>query len=126
MLGVTVSDPMSGFFALRKTVLEGIQFKSVKWKVLFEILSKKGELLTISEVPYVFQKRLCGLSKTSRARLATIVLNVNADFLILSIATYMIMTTTMASRLYYARAQIKIQEGRLQLAIRRSLPSVSC
>lgn len=63
--GANSSDPMSGFFALKKKVLEGIQFKPFKWKVLYEILRSKGDDIEVAEVPYVFERRNFGSTKSS-------------------------------------------------------------
>jgi len=53
--GGNCTDPMSGFFALNKRVLDDIQFKPFKWKVLYEILKSKS--VKVVEVPYVFKRR---------------------------------------------------------------------
>lgn len=63
--GANSSDPMSGFFALKKNVLKGIIFKPFKWKVLYEILRSKGDDIRIKDVPYTFEKRKFGSTKTS-------------------------------------------------------------
>jgi dolichol-phosphate mannosyltransferase len=57
-----VSDPMSGMFALRKPVLEGIQLNPVGYKILLEVLAK-GRYSKFAEVPYVFVQRGHGSSK---------------------------------------------------------------
>lgn len=57
-----VSDPMSGMFGLRKTVLEGVQLSPVGYKILLEVLAK-GRYSKFVEVPYVFVQRGHGSSK---------------------------------------------------------------
>lgn len=59
-----VTDPMSGFFMLRKSVLKGIQWNPIGWKILLEILVK-GHYKNVVEVPYEFQERLQDESKMS-------------------------------------------------------------
>lgn len=59
-----VSDPMSGFFMLRRHVLQGIEWNPVGWKILMEILVK-GEYEHVAEIPYEFQKRHDDESKMS-------------------------------------------------------------
>jgi len=61
-LGVNESDPMSGFFAFRRKILEGIKLDAIGYKVLLEILVKaKGT--KIKEIPYTFTNRTLGSSK---------------------------------------------------------------
>lgn len=65
-LGITVKDPMSGFFAFRRQVIEGIDFDAIGYKVLLEILVKaKGA--RIKEIPYTFTNRTLGSSKLDTA-----------------------------------------------------------
>ena len=61
-LGVKTKDPMSGFFAFRRQILERIKFDAIGYKMLLEMLVKvRG--LTIKEIPYTFIDRRYGLSK---------------------------------------------------------------
>ncbi len=61
-LGVESSDPMSGFFAFRRDILEGIKFDAIGFKMLLEILVKKKGA-RIKEIPYTFSNRQQGFSK---------------------------------------------------------------
>jgi glycosyltransferase involved in cell wall biosynthesis len=61
-----VRDPLGGFFALRRSVIEGRQLRPDGFKILLEILVK-GDWSGVVEVPYSFAPRLNGESK---ARLA--------------------------------------------------------
>ncbi len=61
-LGVNESDPMSGFFAFRRKILEGIKFDAIGYKMLLELLVKtKGS--KVKEIPYTFTDRTRGSSK---------------------------------------------------------------
>jgi len=61
-LGINESDPMSGFFAFRRKILEGIKFDAIGYKMLLEILVKtKGA--KVKEIPYTFTNRVYGYSK---------------------------------------------------------------
>jgi len=61
-LGVNESDPMSGFFAFLRKILEGIKFDAIGYKMLLEILVKtKGA--KVKEIPYTFTDRTRGSSK---------------------------------------------------------------
>jgi dolichol-phosphate mannosyltransferase len=57
-----VSDPMSGFFALRREVVEGIELSPTGYKILLEVLGR-GRVQSVVEVPFVFAERLEGQSK---------------------------------------------------------------
>ncbi len=55
LLRVPVRDPMSGFFAARRSVFEGMRFEGVGYKLLLEILvRRKG--MRVSEVPLYGKK----------------------------------------------------------------------
>ena len=61
-LGIEVKDPVSGFFAFRRDIIDGIKFDAIGYKMLLEILVKtKGA--RVKEVPYTFINRSTGASK---------------------------------------------------------------
>jgi dolichol-phosphate mannosyltransferase len=61
-LGIQINDPMSGFFAFKRHIIEGIKFDAIGYKMLLEILVKaKGA--RVKEVPYTFTNRHAGASK---------------------------------------------------------------
>ena len=61
-LGIETNDPMSGFFAFKKNIIDGLKFDAIGYKMLLEILVKtKG--VKIQEVPYTFTDRREGSSK---------------------------------------------------------------
>lgn len=60
--GSKLSDPMSGFFAVRREVVERTRFKPLKWKTCLEI-ELKARPRTV-EIPINFRKRVAGASKT--------------------------------------------------------------
>ncbi|MDR7544440.1 MAG: glycosyltransferase [Armatimonadota bacterium] len=57
-----VADPLSGFFVVRREVLEGVQLQPVGYKILLEILVR-GRIMRVAEVPYRFHPRRAGQSK---------------------------------------------------------------
>jgi len=59
-----VTDPMSGYFIVRRSMLEGVTLKPLGYKILLEVLGR-GECRLISEVPYSFCGRLEGESKVT-------------------------------------------------------------
>jgi dolichol-phosphate mannosyltransferase len=61
-LGITTKDPMSGFFAFKKNILNGLNIDAIGYKILLEILVKTKNV-TITEIPYTFQDRELGFSK---------------------------------------------------------------
>lgn len=58
----SVSDPMSGFFAIRPNVIEGAPLKPKGYKILLEVLVK-GSYDKVEEVPITFKDREHGESK---------------------------------------------------------------
>jgi dolichol-phosphate mannosyltransferase len=65
MLGVDISDPMSGFFMLRRDKLDSIadQLSTIGFKILLDILMTDQEHLRVIEIPYEFREREFGESK---------------------------------------------------------------
>ena len=59
-----VSDPMSGFFAVRATALNVDVLRPLGYKILLELIVRCG-LRRITEVPYQFQDRFAGESKAN-------------------------------------------------------------
>jgi dolichol-phosphate mannosyltransferase len=58
----SVSDCMSGFFFMRKSVIEGVKLDPVGFKIGLEVLAK-GRYKSAAEVPFVFLNRKAGRSK---------------------------------------------------------------
>ena len=65
LVGTNLSDPMSGFFMMRRERLEEIapRLSPVGFKILLDITATGGERLAIAEQPYVFGARFDGESK---------------------------------------------------------------
>jgi dolichol-phosphate mannosyltransferase len=57
-----VKDPMSGFFALPRELIQNISIDTKGYKILLEILVKNKEI-PIKEIPYTFTDRQSGKSK---------------------------------------------------------------
>ena len=55
-------DPLSGFFLLRREVVDGVELNPVGYKILLEVLVR-GRARRVTSLPYVFQRRLKGNSK---------------------------------------------------------------
>ena len=65
-LGIESYDPMSGFFAFKKNIMDGLKFDAIGYKMLLELIVKtKG--VKIQEVPYTFTDRKNGASKLEAA-----------------------------------------------------------
>jgi dolichol-phosphate mannosyltransferase len=65
-LGIDVKDPVSGFFAFRRHIIQGVNFDALGYKMLLEILVKaKGA--RVKEVPYTFTNRRKGTSKLNNS-----------------------------------------------------------
>jgi len=57
-----VKDPMSGFFLIRRGVVEGVELNPIGYKLLLEVLVR-GRYERVAEAPYVFEARRRGRSK---------------------------------------------------------------
>jgi dolichol-phosphate mannosyltransferase len=65
LLGVSVSDPMSGFFMMRRERFEQVagELSSIGFKILLDVMVTARGQLRVVEVPYEFRARLHGESK---------------------------------------------------------------
>ncbi|NOZ89250.1 MAG: glycosyltransferase, partial [Crenarchaeota archaeon] len=63
------SDPMSGFWLVRREALEGVELEGRSWKVLLELLAKKPRL-RVADVAYTFEPRVHGESKLGASTVA--------------------------------------------------------
>ena len=65
LLRVELSDPMSGFFMLRRSAIEELAptLSSQGFKILLDIVASSRGSLRIAELPYVFRERQHGESK---------------------------------------------------------------
>ncbi|PWI11725.1 dolichol-phosphate mannosyltransferase [Streptomyces sp. NWU339] len=59
-----ISDPMSGFFAVRRGAVTADVLKPLGYKILLE-LAVRSRPRTVGEVPFVFQDRFAGTSKST-------------------------------------------------------------
>ncbi len=64
-----VSDPMSGFFGLKRNVFLDVapKLSGAGFKILLDILASSPRPLQVAEVPYTFRSRLAGESKLNAA-----------------------------------------------------------
>jgi dolichol-phosphate mannosyltransferase len=60
-----VTDPMSGYFMVRRTAIQGVELHPLGYKILIEVLGR-GQCRWIGEAPYVFRERDQGESKVTR------------------------------------------------------------
>ncbi len=65
LLNVSVSDPMSGFFMIRREKVEEItsRLAAEGFKLLLDIIASTPTPLRVVEIPFTFRKRLAGESK---------------------------------------------------------------
>ena len=59
---VPVRDSTSGFFAIRRSVIDGRKLNPIGFKIGFEVMAR-GRYRKVVEVPYVFRDRELGKSK---------------------------------------------------------------
>jgi thymidylate kinase len=62
--GIRLSDPLSGFFMLRRSSITGVRLQPEGFKLLPEILVRRN-ILSVSEIPYHFGLRYAGKSKVN-------------------------------------------------------------
>ena len=62
---VPVRDATSGFFALRRSVIDGVTLNPIGFKIGFEVIAR-GRYRSVVEVPYTFRDRELGASKFGR------------------------------------------------------------
>jgi dolichol-phosphate mannosyltransferase len=66
---VPVRDATSGFFALKRSAIDGVRLNAIGFKIGFEVIAR-GRFRKIVEVPYVFRDREHGASKFGRREIA--------------------------------------------------------
>lgn len=59
---VAARDPLSGFFVLRRELLEGVRLRPRGWKIALEVLARTRPT-RLAQVPFVFRDRAWGRSK---------------------------------------------------------------
>ena len=62
---VPVRDSTSGFFAMRRSVVDGVKLNPIGFKIGFEVMAR-GRYKKVVEVPYTFRDRELGASKFGR------------------------------------------------------------
>ena len=65
-----VKDPMSGFFFLKRSVIEGVTLNPTGYKLGLEILVK-GNYRKLKEIPYSFKPRKNGASKLNKSEIVS-------------------------------------------------------
>jgi dolichol-phosphate mannosyltransferase len=65
LVGINLSDPMSGFFMMRRDRLDEVapRLSPVGFKILLDIAATAGAKLRVAEQPYEFGERFAGESK---------------------------------------------------------------
>lgn len=68
VLRARVSDPVSGFFMIRRDMFEAVapRLSTQGFKILFDIIASQPRALRIAELPYSFEERTAGESKLDR------------------------------------------------------------
>ena len=59
-----ITDPTSGLFMIRRSVIENADLRPIGWKIMVEVLAM-GTYGSVVEIPYKFQARPAGESKLS-------------------------------------------------------------
>jgi dolichol-phosphate mannosyltransferase len=72
LIGVGVSDPLTGFFAVRRHIFEKTRFRTKGYKILLNIMADNTGIKT-KEVPYAFGNRYAGKTKLGIVEVANYV-----------------------------------------------------
>lgn len=59
-----LSDPMSGYFMLRRSAIAGVELEPLGYKILIEVVAR-GNIRWIAQTGYVFRERVEGESKVT-------------------------------------------------------------
>jgi dolichol-phosphate mannosyltransferase len=59
-----LTDPLSGFFLFRRSIVQGVNLKPIGWKISLEVLVR-SQARCVTEIPYAFAARSQGTSKAS-------------------------------------------------------------
>jgi len=62
--GIRVSDPLSGFFLVRRFCVQNVRLHGQGFKILLDILVR-GHIHSVREIPFIFGHRRTGSSKAS-------------------------------------------------------------
>jgi dolichol-phosphate mannosyltransferase len=62
--GARASDPMSGFFMVRRSCVDKVEFQRAGFKLLLEVLVR-GRVHSVKEIPFSFGTRYRGASKAN-------------------------------------------------------------
>ena len=65
LLGITIADPMSGFFIVRREAFQDSarRLSNIGFKILLDILASSHQPLRVKELPFEFRERQAGESK---------------------------------------------------------------
>ena len=65
LLNLTLNDPMSGFFMIRRAAFEAAVYglSSIGFKILVDLVASSPQPLRVKELPYHFRNRFAGNSK---------------------------------------------------------------
>ena len=69
-----LSDPMSGYFMVRRPAIAGVALDPIGYKILIEVVGR-GRIRWVGEVGFVFRERIEGESKVTRSLYAQYLLH---------------------------------------------------
>lgn len=99
LLGISVSDPMSGFFMMRRSAFDEAapDLSTQGFKILLDLLASRPEL-KVSEIPFQFRARAAGQSKldslVATEYLSLLIAKMTGDIVSLRFITFMIIGFT--------------------------------
>jgi dolichol-phosphate mannosyltransferase len=129
LLGVTLSDPMSGFFMLRRSVVEDIApaLSRQGFKILLDIVVTAGPL-RIVELPYAFRERRHGESKLDAATVLDFAALITAKLTHDTVSFRFLMFCLVGLSgvaIHMAALQVALQQIALRFAVAQAVATVT-
>ena len=128
-VGVNLSDPMSGFFVMRRQAFEDLapSLSSDGFKILFDIVATARGKLRIEEIPFVFRARVYGQSKldirTAIDYVALVVSKITNDAVSFKFLLFCLVGLTGVGS-HMAILQLGVRFGALPFALAQAIATV--
>jgi dolichol-phosphate mannosyltransferase len=129
LLGVSLTDPMSGFFMIRRQSFERVapRLSTQGFKILLDIAMSAGNNLRVAELPYEFRKRQHGESKfDAKAALdfvALIVGKLSYDVLSYRFVLFCLVGLT-GVVVHMSALQVSVQAGKIDFVFAQTVATI--
>jgi dolichol-phosphate mannosyltransferase len=130
LLGVSLTDPMSGFFMIRRQSFERVapRLSTQGFKILLDIALSAGNNLRVAELPYEFRQRQHGESKfDAKAALdfvALIIGKLSYDALSYRFVLFCLVGLTGVA-VHMSALQISVQVGKIDFVFAQTVATIT-